>query len=102
MGDLILTREDQSMFKLTDYKVFIDNKEVSTVSNGRTKVLRLKPGSHEVYVKVMCFKSNVKQVNIKNNGTIRFTCGTKLTGIKYALAIIFIFSRNKIFLEDTI
>lgn len=102
MGDLILTREKQEMYSFAEYKVFIDGKLVSTIANGTTKVLSLQPGSHEVFVKVIGAKSKVKQVNIKHKGTVRLTCGTTLTGMKYLLAVIFIFSRNKIILEETV
>lgn len=102
MGDLILTREEQSFLKLAKYKIFIDDKLVNEVDNGSTKVLQVKPGEHTVYVKVFGMKSNIKKITVTKKSTVRLTCGSQITGIKYLLAIIFIFQKNKIFLEDTI
>lgn len=102
MGDIILTREDQELYRVSEYKVFIDGKEVNTISNNSRKVIRLQAGSHEVFVKVMGAKSPVKQINIKEKETLRLSCGSKLSGLKYVFHWLYSFSKHNIYLEETV
>ncbi|MGG7178552.1 hypothetical protein ACQPU1_13200 [Clostridium paraputrificum] len=101
MGDIIFTREEQELYNFADYKVFVDGKEVNSLVNGSRKVISLEPGKHDVFVKVMGAKSPTRQVNIKPKETLRLSCGSKLTGFKYAFSWLFLFSKNNIYLEET-
>jgi len=102
MGDIIFTREYQEIHNLYEYKIFVNNKEINSLANGARKVITLKPGIYEVFVKVNGSKSTQKQVEIKNKGTIRLSCGSSLSGLKVAFSWLFIFSKNNLYLKDTV
>ena len=102
MGDIIFTREYQEIYNLQDYKIFVNNEEVNTLANGARKIIRLKPGKYEIFVKVNGSKSPEKQVEIKAKGTVRLSCGSNLSGIKLALSWLFIFSKNNLYLKGTV
>ena len=102
MGDIIFTREYQELYSLSDYKIYINDKEVNTLKNGSRKVIKLKPGKYNIYIKVMGAKSPTMQVEIEPKQTLRLSCGSKLTGLKYAFSWLFSFSKKNIYLEETI
>lgn len=102
MGDIIFTREYQEVHNYLDYKIFVDNEEVSKISNGSRKVISLKPGKYMVFVKVNGAKSQNYEVNIEEKKTVRLTCGSKLTGIKLLFSWFFAFSKNNLYLKETL
>lgn len=102
MGDIIFTREYQEIHNIYEYKIFVNNEEISTISNGARKVVRLKPGNYEVFVKVNGSKSPQKQVEIKDKGTVRLSCGSSLSGLKFVFSWMFIFSKNNLYLQETV
>lgn len=95
MGDVIITRQDQAFFKLMDYSIYQDDKLISKVSNGSRKILSLKPGTYEFKVKVLGMRSNTFKVNLKARQTVRLTCGSNLSGIKYLFSMFLVFSRKE-------
>lgn len=102
MGDIIFTREYEQINNLAEFKIFIDGKQVNSVENGKRKVVRLETGKHEIFVKCMWCKSTVKQVEIKDKETLRLSCGTNLKGLKQMFSWLFMFSKNVIYLKETI
>ena len=50
----------------------------------------------------MWCKSTVKQVEIKDKETLRLSCGTNLKGLKQMFSWLFMFSKNVIYLKETI
>lgn len=95
MGDIIITRQDQAFLKLLDYSVYQDGSLVSKVANGSRKVLSLKPGKYSIQVKVLGMRSNTFKVDLKARQTVRLTCGSNLTGIKYLFSIFLMFSKKE-------
>ncbi|MBD7912186.1 MULTISPECIES: hypothetical protein [Clostridium] len=102
MGDVIFTREYQNVQSLSDYKIIINEKEVNSISNGSRKVISLKPGEYEIYVKCMGAQSPIKQVRINNNETLRLSCGSNVTGLKVAFSWLFMFGKKSLYLKETI
>jgi len=102
MGDIIFTREYQEIHNLYEYKIFVNNEEINTITNGTRKVISLKPGNYEAFVKVNGSKSPQIQVEIKNKGTIRLSCGSNLSGLKLVFSWLFIFSKNNLYLKETV
>lgn len=102
MGDIIFTREYQDVQNLSEYKIFINGEEINSISNGSRKVIRLKPGKYDVFVKCMGIKSPIKQVIINKNETLRLSCGSNMTGIKVAFSWLFMFSKNNLYIRETI
>lgn len=101
MGDIIFTREDQELYNNLDYEIYINGELNNKIKNGSRKVVTLKPGKYDIFVKVMGAKSPIKQVEIKEKQTLRLTCGSNLTGLKYVFSWLFTYSKNNIFLEYT-
>ena len=101
MGDIIFTREEQELYSSSEYQIFINGEMVNTLKNGARKVITLKPGKYDIYVKVLTAKSPVKQVEIKEKQTLRLSCGSKLSGFKYVFSWLYSFSKNNIYLENT-
>lgn len=101
MGDIILTRPGREMFRLLDYGIYVDGKKVNFIRDDTRKVLKLKEGSHEIYIRVLGAKSNILNINIKNKETVRLTCKNNLTGFKYLFSYLYIFSKNLLKLDYT-
>ena len=102
MGDIIFTRENQELYSLYDYSIYINDEEVNSIRNGSRKVISLKPGIYYIYVKVLWAKSPIIKVEIESQKTIRLSCGSKLVGLKYIFSLFFLFSRNNIYLDKTV
>lgn len=95
MGDIIITRQDQVFLKLMDYSIYQDGNLVNKVSNGSRKVLSLKPGKYSIQIKALGMRSNTFEVDLKARQTVRLTCGSKLTGIKYLFSIFLMFTKKE-------
>lgn len=102
MGDLLITRDYNELYSSQDFKIFVDDKEVNTVKNDSRKLLKLDSGQHKIYIQVMGTKSPEKIVNIEPKKIIRLSCGSKLKGLKYVFYWLFTFSKNNIYLKETI
>ncbi len=102
MGDIIFTREYEQVNNLAEFKIYVDGKEINSIENGKRKVVRLKAGRHDIFVKCMWTKSHVKQIEIKDKETLRLSCGTNLKGLRQVFSWLFMFSKNSIYLKETI
>lgn len=102
MGDIIFTRDYDQVQRLSKYIIFINDKEVATVNNDSRKVISLKPGMYKIYIKCLNVKSAIREVEVKKHETIRLSCGSNIKGIKIVFSWIFMFSKNSIYLKDTI
>lgn len=102
MGDIIFTRDYFELHSMNDFKIFVNDKEAATISNGARKVLKLEPGTYRIYVKVNATRSPEKQVEVKEKGTVRLSCGSTLTGIKLVFSWFFAFSKKGLYLKETV
>lgn len=101
MGDIIFTRDEQELYSSIDYKIFIDGKQVNTIKNGSRKVLKLKEGKYDIFVQVLGAKSPVQHIEVREKRTLRLSCGSKLSGLKYIFSWFFMYSKNNIYLDIT-
>lgn len=101
MGDIILIRPGREMLKLLDYGIYLDGEKVNFIKDDTRKVLNLKEGNHEIYIKALGAKSNVLNINIKNRETVRLTCKINLSGFKYLFSYLYLFSKKLLKLDYT-
>ena len=102
MGDIILTREYDETYSHTDFKIVVNDIEINTIANDSRKVISLKSGEYDVYVKTNRTSRPTVRVSVKNKATIRLTCGSKLRGIKLLFNWLYIFGKNNLYLRETI
>lgn len=102
MGEILITRDYHELYSSQEFKIIIDGKEVNNIKNNKRKVISLPVGQHEMYIQVMGTKSLTKIVNIEPKKTLRLSCGSNLKGFKYIFHWLFAFSKNNIYLEETV
>ncbi|WP_094607198.1 hypothetical protein SPSIL_057940 [Sporomusa silvacetica DSM 10669] len=71
-------RESSFVGCLLSYRVFVDNKEIGRLKNGEKKRFQLKPGLHEMYIKVnwSWFSSPKESFLLKD--FVKFSCKPKV------------------------
>ncbi|MGL5646443.1 MAG: hypothetical protein ACRDDY_01225 [Clostridium sp.] len=102
MGDIILTRPGNHMLGLLDYTVYVNDEKVTLIRDDARKVLNLKKGNHKIFIKVLGAKSNVLNIDIEKNKTVRLTCEVGLTGIRGLFSYFHIFSKKLLKLDYTV
>ncbi|MGL4848711.1 MAG: hypothetical protein ACRC28_07250 [Clostridium sp.] len=102
MGDIILTRPGSHMLRLLDYTVYVNDEKVTLISDDARKVLNLKEGTHKIFIKVLGAKSNILNINIEKNKTVRLTCEVGLSGFRGLFSYFHIFSKKLLKLDYTI
>lgn len=102
MGDIILTREYDETYSHTDFKIVVNNIEINTIKNDSRKVINLKSGEYDICVKTNRTSSPTVRVSVKNKGTIRLTCGSKLRGIRLVFNWLYVFGKSNLYLIETI
>lgn len=70
MAIIKIQREKSFADKVRDYKVFIDNTKVGTISEGETKEFHIEEGKHTISTKIDWAGSQVIELDIKENETI--------------------------------
>lgn len=74
MAKLELTRVSEYANKVRDIKVFIDNQQVGTISNGQTKTFDIPEGKHHsLQVKIDWCTSDLVEFEVGEQETKRFT-----------------------------
>jgi len=87
---LIISRPKQSIDLSRKYKVYIDDKEVMTLAYSQEKEVDIEPGSHKIYLKIDWCRSNFLSVDIVDNQTQKFICGSNIKGWRYILGILYV------------
>jgi len=70
MAVIKIQREKSFADKIRDYKVFIDNIQVGTISESETKEFHIEEGKHIISIKIDWAGSQEIKVDIKENETI--------------------------------
>lgn len=99
MGDIILARPGGEAFKFLDYGIYVDGKKINVIRDDTRKVLKLKEGQHEIYVKMLGAKSNTLNIKVKKRESVRLSCGMRLTGAKIIFAGFYLFSKKLLKLD---
>ena len=93
---MYIKREVQWVDSLRKYKICVDDQEIGVISIGEKKDFEIKPGEHEIFLKIDWGRSNKLSFNIKENQKINFACGCSIKGWKYLIGIIYaVFLRKK-------
>ncbi|WP_300666931.1 hypothetical protein [Fluviicola sp.] len=107
MAKLELTRVSEYANKVRDIKVFIDNQQVGTISNGQTKTFDIPEGKqHVLQVKIDWCTSNPVEFDIDEHETKRFTMSSfakhNPLGTFAAIYYITVASNKYLHLEETL
>ncbi|ASN05401.1 hypothetical protein [Virgibacillus necropolis] len=87
-----LKRESQFVNRFKKFKVIVDKKEMSKISNGEEIIEPVKPGHHVVHVKVDWYQSEGYEFTLKKGEEIRLLCGSPIGGAKVFIPFIFLIS----------
>lgn len=87
---IIIKREKQYADSLRKYKIFLDGKEVDTISRDEEKEFQINSGKHNIQLKIDWCKSNQIEFEINKNQKLNFLCGSNLKGLKLFLGLLYI------------
>lgn len=59
-----------------EFKVFIDNVKVGSISDGEEKTIEITEGNHKILLKINWCKSKMMVVNLNGNEEIKLKCGS--------------------------
>lgn len=90
-GTIILKRNNQWANRIRKYKIILNNQKIGTISNDKEEFFEVKPGQHELFLKIDWTRSNKYQFTIKEGQTINLVCGCVLKGWKLFFVLIYIF-----------
>ena len=91
-----LKRDGQYADSLRKYKIFLDGKEIATISRSEEKEFQINPGKHKIQLKLDWVQSNEIEFEIKRNENLTLVCGSNLKGLKIFLGLLYItFWKNK-------
>lgn len=75
MPEVVLRRlSKQRADRLRTYRVFIDNQKVGKIREGESQSFPVRPGEHELQLKVDWATSEKRQFNIGDNDRASFVC----------------------------
>jgi len=95
---IIIKRDRQYADSLRSYRVFLDDREIGTVSRHKEKEFHISPGKHIIQLKIDWCKSNQLEFEIERDQVINFICGTNLKGLKILIGFIYVLIRAKNYL----
>jgi len=64
MAQIEITRSSEYANRLRDIKIFIDNRQVGSIANGKTQVFEIPGGSHQVQAKIDWGRSNILTIKL--------------------------------------
>ena len=70
-----------------DYRVVCDGVEVERISDGTSKEVAIKPGTHRLIVKIDWCTSNEVEFAIGHDQVLSFSCGSNLRGLRVLFAM---------------
>ncbi|MDY6965783.1 MAG: hypothetical protein SVM80_07425 [Halobacteriota archaeon] len=86
---IVVKRAKQYVDGARKYRIILDNKELGVISRGEIKDFEIRPGMHEVFLKIDWCRSNKLQFNIQENQRIKFICGCSIKGWKYLIGFMY-------------
>jgi hypothetical protein len=94
MSQIIISRTSQRVDSLREYEIYVDGQKINTIGPGEKKTLEVSQSNHEIYIKIDWCKSKKLNINLTERQELKLKCGSKITGIKYALNLFYIFSHD--------
>lgn len=100
MSTLIIQRTSEYSYKLSDYQIYIDDKDIGTISDGQTKELEINAGKHTLYAQlnwiiltpVVSFEITAGATKIFQVGSSKYGQFKHPKGVLYRLAALIIVS----------
>ena len=94
MATLVLKRERANLDKLRKYDVFCENTLIGTIKEGETESFDIKPGTHEIQLKIDWMSSNKLTIEIKQDESVFLTCCNKHKGLSIFSLMYILFKRK--------
>lgn len=95
MPKIIISRTSQYVNSMREYDIYIDKEKVAVINDGEKKIIEVSQGNHEIYIKIDWCKSKKLNVNLTEGHDVNFKCGSEITGIKQAFALLYVFLHHK-------
>jgi hypothetical protein len=73
--------------KIRSYIIYLDGKKIGHINDGKTEVIPIQPGTHELYLKIDWAYSPKIKFTIAENQTKYFECATSATAWKAAIPL---------------
>lgn len=74
MTSLTVFRKSEYIGKAREYKIILDEENIETIKSGEFIEIPVKPGSHELYLKVDWCQSNKIFFTIEQGGKLNVQC----------------------------
>lgn len=88
MGSTIsVSRDSGYADRIRAYRVLLDGNEIGRIGNGETKSFDIKPGQHQLALKIDWCGSAAINFGIANDQCVKFQCGSNLRGFRLFLAV---------------
>ncbi|MGR7813858.1 hypothetical protein [Lacinutrix undariae] len=85
-----INRRQQYANKARAIGIYINDKKVDTIKDGKTKKIEVDSDENEVYVKIDWCKTKLVKINTKENELTKLELGSNISGWKSLLAIYYI------------
>lgn len=89
MATIKLKRDSGYADRIRAYHVVLDGKKVMKIGNGESVEITVRPGNHELFMKIDWCRSNKISFPISEGQIKTFDCGSSLRGIKLIFAIVY-------------
>jgi len=87
---LIVRRKSSWIAMLRAFKVYVDDKKLTTLKSGDEARLEIAPGPHKIDVTgALWSKTERWDIDVQPGQTITFECGVRAKGLYLVLAIVF-------------
>lgn len=87
---ICIKRISQYSNKLRKFDIYLDNKNIGSISDGEEVKSEIAPGKHEILLKIDWCSSNKLAFDIEGGQTINFNCGCSVYGWKILFVLIYI------------
>ncbi|HLS29512.1 MAG TPA: hypothetical protein VK021_01505 [Flavobacteriaceae bacterium] len=72
MGKLIIHRKNEITYRMTEFHVILNNKDIGILENGRKIMIELEKGNYELMIKGGFIKSNRLNFHLEKGETKEF------------------------------
>ncbi|MCK8818032.1 DUF2846 domain-containing protein [Natroniella sulfidigena] len=90
-----LLRTSQAVNSGRDYEIYLNGEQEGEIANGEEEIIEVRPGEHEIYVKIDWCKSKKMILNLDEDEEVKLICGSKLVGWKQWLTLFYFFTTDK-------
>ncbi|MFG6494722.1 hypothetical protein P8610_05145 [Fictibacillus sp. UD] len=82
MAKMVFERESQFANKWRKFDIYINDNKRENIKDGETKQIDVEPGEYIVKMQIDWVESATHKVQVKQDETIHFQCGSRLKGWK--------------------